>query len=277
MRRSLGTIAVVMLCVVRVAADLTVTSTTTIEGGMAAMGNEVAPRIVTRIKGNKSRTDIEVGDQTMSAIVDLATKQAILLRPDQKTAQIVEPAAAAASTASPMPAIETTVKPTGQSREINGMKCDEYAISMAMNMAAMAGGRSDMPPEASGMLKGVRMTMTGSSWVAKNAPGAAEFAAFQSAAAKTALAALSAGGSSPSGGSSGLPVGLERMITGFAEAPGIPYLTELTMGIEGSGQLVAIMKQMGETKIITRVTNVSAGPLDDTLFRVPDGYTIVKQ
>jgi hypothetical protein len=74
----------------------------------------------------------------------------------------------------------------------------------------------------------------------------------------------------------GVPKGLEGLITGFAEAPGIPYLTELTMVMEGSGKIVEFMKQMGEMKIISRVTSVSTDGLDDTVFAVPEGYKIVK-
>ena len=178
MRRWLVTIAVAALFVAPLRADLTITTTTSVEGGMAAAGGGAGPKVVTRIKGNKSRTEVEVGGQVTSTIVDLATKQTIILRSDDKTAQIVDPGAASAPPveAMPLPAIHTSVKPTGQKRDINGAQCEEYAVTIKMDMAPLAAGRGGtMPPEAAAMLKDLKMNMTGSAWVARNAPGAAEF------------------------------------------------------------------------------------------------------
>jgi hypothetical protein len=270
MNRWLLALGFAVTCVVRLGADVTITTTTTMEGGMAAMAGGMSPTIVTRIKGTKSRTDVEMGSNTVATLLDLATKQAIILRPDQKTAHVVDPAAVAASAPSdiPMPKIATTVKPTGQTRNIEGTKCDEYAISMKMDMSSMAGG-GKMPPEAAAILKDVRMNMTGSVCVAKDGPGSSEYQAFQSGAAKLALGALSAG-------NPGMPSGMEQLITGFTEAPGIPYHTELTMAIEGSGQIVEIMKQMGQMKIISRVKSVSTEALADALFTVPADYKVIK-
>jgi hypothetical protein len=170
-----------------------------------------------------------------------------------------------------MPMIETSVKPTGQSREIAGTTCREFAVTMRMDMAPMANGRAGMSPEAAATLGGMRMTMTGSVWVGRDAPGSAEYLTFQAGAAKLARTALSRAGRQ------GLPGGLDQLLTGFAEAPGIPYLTELTMGFEGNEKLAAVMKQMGAMKITSRVTAVSTEPLADALFAIPADYKVLKQ
>jgi hypothetical protein len=207
-------------------------------------------------------------------LMDVARKQTIVLRPDQKTAQVLELGANMAPGAAdlPMPSVESSVKPTGQTREIDGKPCEEYAITIRMDMAPMAAaaGRGDMPPAAAAMLKDMRMTMTGSAWVARNVPGAAEYAAFQSAAGRIAAGAMSAARAS------GLPSGLERILTGF-DSPGIPLLTEMVMSMEGNPQLAAIMKQMGQMKITSRVTGISTDALPDTLFTVPEDYKIVSK
>jgi hypothetical protein len=275
MRRLPAVATIVALFVAPLAADVTISTTTTIEGGMAAVaGGGMSPKIVTRIKGNRSRTEIQAGnDQTMVMLMDAATGQTIMLRPDQKTAQVIDLADAMPPGAAqmPMPAIESSVKRTGQTREINGARCDEYAVSIRMDMAPMAAGRADMPPAAAAMLKDLRMNMTGSAWVARSAPGAAEYAAFQAATAKIAAGAASA---SRRGG---LPPGLDRILTGFSEAPGIPYMTEMVMSMEGNRQLMEVMKQMGQMKIITQVTAVSTEPLADALFTVPDDYKLISK
>ena len=274
MKRWLVTIAFAVTCAVRLGADVTITMTTTVDGGRAAAaGGGLSPTIVTRIKGNKSRTDVDMGQNSVATLVDLTTKQAIILQPNQKTAQILDPAAmkSGAPANMPMPKVDTSVKPTGKTRDIDGNKCTEYAVSMRMDMASMAGGRGDMPADAAAAMKDLRMTMTGFIWVAKDAPGGAEYQAFQTGASKLMAAALSGGRPG------GMPSGMEQLITGFGDAPGIPYLTELTMGIEGTGPIVEMMKKMGEMKIISRVKSISTDPIPDALLAVPDGYKMVKQ
>lgn len=280
MRRGMLGIAVALLCVAALSADVTITTSTSIEGAMAAAaGGAVTPKIVTRIKGNKARTDIDVNGLMTSTIVDLATKQMTLLRHDDKTAQVMDSGSVTVPTPKgpmpmPMPKIDTTVKPTGQTREINGVACSEFAVSMTMDMSSM-GGRADMPPEAASMFKGLTMKMNGSAWVGKDAPGAAEYMTYQAAAAKMALTAV--GGAAPGGrGGNLMPQGMEKLIAGFTEAPGIPYLTELTMTMEGNSQIAAMMSQMGQMKIISRVTDVSTAAVADSTFVVPPDYKMIK-
>ncbi len=147
---------------------------------------------------------------------------------------------------------------------------------MKMNMAAMvAGAGSSLPPEATAMLKDVFLRVTGSTWVATDAPGATDYATFQKAAARAAVSALSR--ASRTGASSPLPSGMERLLTGFPEATGIPYLTELTTSVEGTGQFVALLQGIAQMKIVSRVTGVSTDPVAADAFTVPEGYTIVKQ
>ena len=126
------------------------------------------------------------------------------------------------------------------------------------------------------MLKDVFLRVTGSTWVAKDAPGATDYAAFQKAAARAAMSALSRASGS-GGASSPLPSGMERLFTGFPEATGIPYLTELTTAVEGTGQFVALLQGMAQMKIVSKVTGVSTEPVAADAFTVPEGYTVVKQ
>jgi hypothetical protein len=267
------TVGLAVVCAARLGADVTIRTTTSIEGGMAAMGGggTVTPTVVTRIKGDKARTDVDAGPNSVVTLVDLATGRAMLLLPKQKTAQVLDPAAAGALPPDmPMPKVDTSLKATGQTRTIAGATCAEYAVTMKMDMSTMAGA-GKMPPEAAAALKDLRVNMSGSVWVANEGPGAAEYARYQAGAAKLALGALSAGGTRS------MPSGMEQLITGFKDAPGIPYLTELTMAIEGSGKMAEMMKGMGAMKIISRVTSVTTEGLEDALFDVPADYKLVKQ
>jgi hypothetical protein len=270
MRRWLATIALAVLCVGRVTADVTITMVTTIEGPMAALagGGNMTPKVVTHIKGTKSRTEIELGDQTVATLIDLATKQAIMLRRADRTATVLDSTTpGAVNPAVPLPKADIVVKPTGKKREIDAQQCDEFTVAMALDLASAVGG--DVAPAAAAMLKDVKMKVSGFLWVAKNAPGSSEYQSFQTNASKAAISVLS-------GVSRGMPSGLEQVLTGFKDAAGIPYLTELTMTVEGSGEMVEMMKKMGQMKISSRVTSVSTDSLPDTLFVVPEDYKLVK-
>ncbi len=271
-----GVMAAVLLCSVRLAADVTVTISSSIEGGLAAgpSNTGMSSKVVTKISGTRSRTDVDLGDQVVTTIIDTQANQMYLLRPEEKTAQLFPVDAGAAGQATG-PAIDAEVKPTGRTRDIDGVSCSEFTVMMKMNMAAMAAGTgSSLPPEATAMLKDVFLRVTGSTWVAKDAPGATDYAAFQKAAARVALSALSR---ASGGASSPIPSGMERLFTGFPEAIGIPYLTELTTAVEGTGQFVALLQGMAQMKITSKVTGVSTEPVAADAFTVPEGYTVVKQ
>src|SRR5687767_9696556 len=138
MRRWLMTVVILAVCVAQVGADVTIVTTTTIEGPIAAMAGGLTPKVVTRIKGAKSRTDIEMGDQSSGMLIDLASKQSFLLNHAQKTAQLIDPSVGLPGAPKVMPKLDTSVKPTGKRREINGQQCEEFTILMKMDMSPMA-------------------------------------------------------------------------------------------------------------------------------------------
>jgi hypothetical protein len=279
MRRLAGILLVAAMAAAPVAADVTITTVTTIDGVMMSPGGGgITPKVVVRISGTKSRMDVDTGDQVLATIADTATNQAYLLRPDEKTALLLQPGTAGSpdAPAAVVPGIDASVTPTGQKRDINGVACDEYAVTMKLDLASVAGGGSALPPEAAGMLKDVFLHVTGSIWAAKDAPGAAEYAAFQKTAARLAAAAAGRTVSSGAGGPAPIPSGMDRLLTGFPEASGIPYLTELTTRLAGTGQLVALMQQMGQMRITGKVESVSTESVPADVFDVPEGYTILR-
>ena len=89
MKRGLATTVVLAFCTVTLGADVRVTTTTTIEGAVAAMMGGLVPFMVTHIKGSKARTDIVVGTQKISTIVDADAKQVTLLNATDMTARVV--------------------------------------------------------------------------------------------------------------------------------------------------------------------------------------------
>jgi hypothetical protein len=272
MKRWLAMVLVFAVSSAVLRADVTVVQTTTMEGGMAAMaGANMAPRMTDRIKGMKGRSDIEMPNVNASSIADLIAKQVIILRNDQKTAQIASGGAtsAGAPVATATAKVDASVTTTGKSQVIDGVKCDEFTFTTTVTMAEITGGQ--MPPETAAMLKDFTLVVKGSTWVAKDAPGAAEYSAFQKALAGSGMAASSmkvAGLNIP---------GMDTMLRARAGVDGIPYMTVMDLTIEGgSGQMADMMKQMGTMRITTKVTAINADPLSDDLFKVPEGYTVIK-
>jgi hypothetical protein len=273
MNRWLSTVAILTLVAVPLSADITVTYTMSGSGGGMAMAGAMDSRMVLRIKGSRARADVEMGGNTVASISDLPAKQIILLRANEKTAQTFgpgdRPASAGAAPAS-TDGDAAAVKPTGQSREIDGVRCDEYVVKIAMDMSEMTGG-GGVPPEAAEMMKGVRMVLNGSLWIARAGPGTADYLAFQKAAAAANMTAILTG-AMPGARS----MGIDRLTAAFSSAPGLPYLTETTITIEGSGQMADMMKNMGAMKMTSRLTALSQDPIPDDLFQVPADYRVVK-
>src|SRR5690349_21416134 len=140
MSRWFVTLAVIALCSTALRADITTTSITTLEGGLAALaGANINPKMVMRIKGMKARTEVEVMGKTVATVADLSTGKVFLLRPDEKTAQSIDTTAAAATAnGGTLPKLDGTFKPTGRTQTIDGISCDEYTFTMTIAMGDMS-------------------------------------------------------------------------------------------------------------------------------------------
>ena len=269
MRRWLATAGIAALCMAPLGADVTITQSTSFEGGMMAAATQGAtPKMVMRIKGTKMRTDFELMGQNTVTIVDVVSRQVIILDAAKKTAQIITPEAA--KVPGEMPKIDASFKATGQSKTIEGAQCDEHTFTMKMDMSEM-GASGQMPPEAAAMMKDVQMMIAGNVWVAKSGPGTADYVALQ----KAAIAANMAGALTGAGGRT--PGGMEKMLAAAASAPGLPYLSEINTSFSGTGPMVQMLQQSGAMKITQKVTSVSTDAIPDDMFTVPEGYQVEKK
>jgi hypothetical protein len=70
---------------------------------------------------------------------------------------------------------------------------------------------------------------------------------------------------------------MDKMMKAMAGLNGLTYMTEMTMTMEGEGQVADMMRQMGPMKMTSKVSSINTEALSDDLFKVPEGYTIVKQ
>jgi hypothetical protein len=277
MKRWSATLLVFAVCSAVVHADVTIVQKTSVEGGAASMapGGIPTPTMTSRIKGMKGRTDIDMGGAmpaNISTITDTTAKQVTILDHNQKTARIATAGQPPPPPAAEAPAgtvkFDSTMTPTGKSQTIDGMKCDEYAFSTSMSMAAVTGAQ--MPPEAAAMMKDLTMVMKGSIWVSKDAPGAAEYREYQKAMSSGDLASAAMGAAGMN-----MP-GMDKMMKAMGSVEGMPILTEMDMTIDGTGQMADMMRQMGAMHITTKILSVKTDAIGEDVFKVPEGYQVIK-
>jgi len=279
MKRWAATLLGLAVCSAVLHADVTIVQKTTMEGGAAAAmgGTMPSPTMTSKIKGLKGRTDIDMGNPNipanMSTIVDAAAKQVILLDHNQKTARVstsAAPATPAPASATATVKMDATVTPTGKSQTIDGFKCDEFTFTMSMNMSEVGGAQ--VPPEAAAAMQGITLQMSGSMWVSKDAPGIAEYRAYQKAVSAADLGSAAMGATGVS-----MP-GADKLAKAMASVDGVPILTEMRMAVEGgAGQMAEMMKQMmGDMKVTTKVLTLKTDAIGEDAFKVPEGYQVIK-
>jgi hypothetical protein len=208
--------------------------------------------------------------QILTALINLRTNQRIMLRPAQKTAQVSDLSAPRSDTDRVLfSKANFSLKPTGRQQDINGQRCEEFTFATAMDLGQLGGLSPQLPKEFIEMTKGITLTTKGTVWIARTAPGAAEYRAYHKAATPANLAAPSASGlpSSP---------GQTIKLLSVGQDIGIPYLIQLETAYEGTGPVVEMLKPMGAMKITSKVTDVSTAPISDEVFKVPEDYTIQK-
>jgi len=247
-----GAVAVLALALaVPVSADVTIKSKMTMQG----MGQQMASESTIMIADGFMRTDMTLNGMQQISIIDVKGRRYITLDPRAKTATVTS-ADAMQQQMDQMGAGDMTVDvtPTGDTKTIAGMSCAGYTITitMPMNMGGQA----------------VTMTMNGPSWSAKDAPGAKEFVAFMQAASDAGMFLVNPG---PRG-----QANAGEIMRKTFEA-GVPCASDLELGMEGGGEMAAMMSQMGKSTMSSETVSVSTDTLDAALFAIPDGYTVKNQ
>ncbi len=239
-------VLLLVLAASTVFADVTLKITMSVAGGPTAMD---MPMMV-YVKGTKMRNDTDVMNQNMSILIDVATKERLMIDHVAKTVGASDPQSAMANLPVNFGDATASVKPNGQTREVLGRMCAGFDVSMTIPMTA--GGET------------VTMILSGPAWIAKDGPGIAEYQAIQKkAAAAGLLASPVAQGPQAKG-----MIELEKLM---AES-GVPMLQEWQMRVEGSGEMAQAMSQMAMTMTM-KVTEVSVDPIPDDKFAIPAGYT----
>jgi hypothetical protein len=261
MTRRLG-LTILVLCIALPAyADLTMKQTVTGKG----LGMSGQTPSTTYIKGNKMRTESQIGDRTQVTIFDLDAQKMFVFDSKKKEADVWDMATIGAelSKSVDVSSMKVSLKPNGQTKQIAGQSATGYDLEISMP-TTMAGNK-DMS---------MLVTMTGPTWIVKDAPGTADYMRFYTTAAEKGWVF---GDPRAAKGSPGPARAMTEMYKQLAEAGGVAYETDMQIKMSSAGggnPLGGLLARMGNMTAATTMQSVETSALADDLFAPPAGYKL---
>jgi hypothetical protein len=256
MRRILCATALAGLVTSSAWADVTITQTTTGKGlGMSASGQSL-----TFIKGTKLRTESTIRGETLVTILDIDKQQMISLNLKKKEAEIIDLTKLSAEMAKTVSAndLKVDIKPNGQTKEILGKTTTGYDLTITAPVRM--GGDPKMA---------MTMVLAGPVWIAKDAPGSADYARFYIAAAEKGMFF---GNPDVAKAQPGQARGMTEMYRAMAKIGGMAYGTDIEVKMSGEGMMGGLLGKMGGMSASTVVTAVNTDPIADDRFTVPADF-----
>ena len=199
-------------------ADVTIKSTSTGKG----FGISGSTTSTTYIKGLRMRSDAAAGKKNISTIFDVDAQKMYILDVEKKEAKVWDMAAFASQLSNTVSAdgMQASMKPNGQTKAVAGQNTDGYDIEIVV------------PTTVAGMQ--MTMRLNGTTWIAKGAPGSADYSAFYQGAAEKGWIFSDPRAAQ---GSPGQAKAMAQMYTEFAKTGGIPYETLMNIKPEGGGAM----------------------------------------
>ena len=239
-------------------ADVTVKQTTAGKGlGMA--GNAPA---TTYIKGNKMRSDVELGGKTHTTIFDIDAQKMYIFDSTKKEADVWDMAAFAQEISKnvDLSSMKASLTPNGQHKQIAGATANGYDMEVSVD-SAMNGNQAMM----------MTVTVQGPVWIVKNAPGASDYSRFYKAAVEKGwiFSDPRAAKSQP-----GQAKAMAEMYKQISDIGGIAYGSDMQVKVSGEGMMGALMGKLGNMAYSSVVTSVETSPLSDALFAPSADYKL---
>jgi hypothetical protein len=244
-------------------ADVTIKMTT----GGKGMGMSASTTGTTYIKGNKMRSDLQMGNRTQSTIFDLDAQKMYVFESGKKEADVWDMAEFGKQIGMNIDAekMKTSIKPNGEKKPFGNLTADGY--NMEVSVPATLGNNKDVT---------MTVTLSGPVWIVKDAPGAAEYNAFYKAAVEKGWIF---GDPRAAKGQPGQAKAMAEMYRQFAEIGGIAYESDIQikMGMGDSsggpgGLMAGMLAKMGNVSTQTKVEDVQTGTVADDMFAPPAGY-----
>jgi hypothetical protein len=227
--------------------------------GLGLSGNFNA---TTYIKGLKLRIDTGSGDKMSTMIFDAENRKIYAFDAKKKEADVWDMAdlaktigAADASTAT------ASFKANGQTKPINGKTATGYDMSIAMP-ARMGDAKNGM---------NMTVTLTGTTWIVKGAPGSADYQKFYTAAAERDFIFTDPRAAKAQPGQAKVRAQMYRQM---AATGGVPYETQMNIKMSGEGPMAAMMSRVGNLEMLSTLQNAESAPLSDDMFAPPAGYKL---
>ena len=234
-------------------ADVTLRQTTS--GKALGLGGEAVS--VTYIKGAKMRTETQFGGKTRVVIFDVDAQKMYGFDAGGRSGDAWDMATVADELARTIDAgaIVSRFEPNGQKKQVGAVTTRGYATRIVV-------------PTTLGGPGGPQMTVTneGTVWIAQDAPGSADYAAFYRAAATKGWIFSDPRAAK---GQPGQAKAMADMYRQFADAGGVPYEVDMRISISGEGPMASMMSSLGNSELRTVTQSVDASPLPDDLFAPP--------
>jgi hypothetical protein len=236
-------------------ADVTLHATST--GQSAVMSGKT--ETVTYIKGLKMRSEALSGKFSTASIYDVDAQKMIILDTKKKEATVWDMGAFTQEMGKSVDSggVQASMKPNGQVKAVNGRNADGYDVNIVV--PTTIGGSA------------VTMVLSGVSWLAKGAPGSAEYSAFYKGAGEKGWIFTDPRAAK---GSPGQAKAMAEMYIEYAKIGALPVETDMTLKASGDGPVAAMMAKMGTVTTTTVIDSVDTGALDDALFQVPPDYAV---
>lgn len=238
-------------------ADVTVKQTNQGKGlGMSAHVSST-----TYIKGDKMRIDDRMGNRTESTIFDLGAQKAYFFSSERKQADVwnMQAFAHEISKTVDQSSVQASIKPNGRTKQLAGHIADGYDVDVSVQ-ATTPGSNSPL-----------MVTLVGSLWIVKGAPGTADFDHFYQTAADKGWIFNNPRAAKAQPGQAKAMAEMYRKV---AELGGIPYETDLQIHVRGRGMMGALLARLGNVTSSTMVESIDTGALTGDLFSPPPGYKL---
>jgi hypothetical protein len=238
-------------------ADVTVKMSIT-ASGMGAGGKTTG---VQYVKGNRMRSDLQMGNRTQTTIFDLDAQKMFVFESGKKDVDVWDMADFAKTVGSVVDTnqLKGSLKPNGQTRQFGTVTATGYDLQISG--PAPMGGNKDMA---------MNLSLSGPVWIVKDAPGAADYTRFYKAAVERGWIF---GDPRAAKAQPGQAKAMAEMYRQFAEIGGIAYETDIqikiTAGDGSAGFMSGMLAKMGNISSKTLVDEVQTGTLADDLFAPP--------
>ena len=244
-------------------ADVTVISTT---AGKASI-IDVGGTSTSLIKGNRMRTESQVGKRDNSLIIDIDGRRFVDID-DRKKSATVTPLDSLHEELEKagVGSIQATLRKTAQTKKVAGYDCTVHDVSVTLpfSITGHPGDGMDM-----------NMLMSGQVCLSSDAPGLADYQKFYRASADSGfIFGDPRAARSPTGAAQAKAYA--ELTRKMAEA-GMALESHVTITASGNGPMAGMMGKLAASDITSTVTQITVGDLPAEKFDVPAGYKVKTQ